>query len=189
MAAQLGVLVKGGDVLERANHLTAIVFDKTGTLTCSRMAVTSVKLFDERVRRPLKADAAQQTHGPRLQLGCPVCIPCGDFPIASGAVLGRTKRGLVLYLSNVHAPRCPSHHASHPFRAWLMQVNKEDALALAAALEVGSDHPIAGAIVVHAQALLAPDSAAPSPMHAQAKVPCLNDTAFVSRLGGSFSGC
>ncbi len=52
VAAQLGVLVKGGDVLERANHLSAVVFDKTGTLTCGRMAVTSVHTFDDRVRAP-----------------------------------------------------------------------------------------------------------------------------------------
>jgi P-type Cu+ transporter len=50
VAAQLGVLVKGGDVLERASQVTAVVFDKTGTLTCGRMAVTSVHTFDERVR-------------------------------------------------------------------------------------------------------------------------------------------
>lgn len=50
VAAQLGVLVKGGDVLERASQVTAVVFDKTGTLTCGRMAVTSVHPFDDRVR-------------------------------------------------------------------------------------------------------------------------------------------
>ena len=33
MAASFGVLIKGGDILERVNHITMIVFDKTGTLT------------------------------------------------------------------------------------------------------------------------------------------------------------
>ena len=33
MAASFGVLIKGGDVLERINGITMIVFDKTGTLT------------------------------------------------------------------------------------------------------------------------------------------------------------
>ena len=38
------------------------------------------------------------------------------------------------------------------------QVRQEDALALAAAIEVGNDHPIASAIVNHAQLLLAPET-------------------------------
>jgi P-type Cu+ transporter len=33
IAASFGVLIKGGDVLERINGITMIVFDKTGTLT------------------------------------------------------------------------------------------------------------------------------------------------------------
>lgn len=38
-----------------------------------------------------------------------------------------------------------------------LQVKQEDVLALAAAIEVGSEHPIASAIVNRAQALLAPE--------------------------------
>lgn len=33
IAASFGVLIKGGDILERINGITMIVFDKTGTLT------------------------------------------------------------------------------------------------------------------------------------------------------------
>jgi Cu+-exporting ATPase len=40
--AQLGVLFKGGEALERLTHLDAIVLDKTGTLTLGRPALEAI---------------------------------------------------------------------------------------------------------------------------------------------------
>jgi cation-transporting ATPase V len=40
--ASMGVLIRGGDVLERSRAVTTVVFDKTGTLTTGEMALTDV---------------------------------------------------------------------------------------------------------------------------------------------------
>lgn len=40
--AQQGILIKGGDALETANKINAIIFDKTGTITKGKPTVTNV---------------------------------------------------------------------------------------------------------------------------------------------------
>lgn len=45
--AKLGILIKGGEVLEAANNISTVVFDKTGTITVGKPVVTDV-FGDER---------------------------------------------------------------------------------------------------------------------------------------------
>jgi len=45
--ASLGILVRGGPALERAQALTDVIFDKTGTLTLGEMRLATVDVSDE----------------------------------------------------------------------------------------------------------------------------------------------
>jgi Cu+-exporting ATPase len=66
--AELGVLIKGGEALERAGGIDVVVLDKTGTLTEGRPAVRSVRpveaVVDEQRLLQLAASVEQQSEHP-----------------------------------------------------------------------------------------------------------------------------
>lgn len=46
-AAKNGLLISGGNIIEKGSHIDTIVFDKTGTLTEGRPELTQIHLFDK----------------------------------------------------------------------------------------------------------------------------------------------
>jgi len=65
--AERGILIKGGEILERAHRISAVVFDKTGTLTEGEASVTDIlplKNWSEREVLEVAARAEQRSEHP-----------------------------------------------------------------------------------------------------------------------------
>ncbi len=60
LAARSGLLFRGGDAIETASRLEAVLFDKTGTLTVGRPLVTAVRVIGAAAGSPAEADQAQR---------------------------------------------------------------------------------------------------------------------------------
>ena len=84
--AELGVLIKGGEALERSQGLDTVVFDKTGTLTEGRPSVQSVL--------PVGADGAGET-ATLLRLAASV-ERHSEHALAEAVVSAARARGLEL---------------------------------------------------------------------------------------------
>ncbi|WP_449061518.1 heavy metal translocating P-type ATPase [Planomonospora algeriensis] len=68
-AAELGILISGGDALEQARRLTAVVLDKTGTITRGRPGVVQVRTAEGVGADELLAYAAAAEIGSEHPLG------------------------------------------------------------------------------------------------------------------------
>jgi Cu+-exporting ATPase len=101
--AELGVLIKGGEALERAGQTDVVVFDKTGTVTEGRPAVESVRLaaddLDQRRLLQMAASVERLSEHPLAEAivlaaeraGVPV-LPAKEFESRTGkGVAGRVE--------------------------------------------------------------------------------------------------
>ncbi|MEW5994648.1 MAG: heavy metal translocating P-type ATPase, partial [Candidatus Zixiibacteriota bacterium] len=57
-AARAGVIIRGGDILERLTKVDTVIFDKTGTLTEGKLAVVDVKVLGNMSEKELVSLAA-----------------------------------------------------------------------------------------------------------------------------------
>ncbi|MCP4338223.1 MAG: heavy metal translocating P-type ATPase, partial [Desulfobulbaceae bacterium] len=93
--AQLGVLVKSGEVLELAQKVSCVVFDKTGTLTLGRPEVTDIHVlagYDETMLLSLAAGAESHSEHPLAEAIIAVAKEKGCIipkPQSFSASLGR----------------------------------------------------------------------------------------------------
>ncbi|MFD9701721.1 heavy metal translocating P-type ATPase [Lentzea sp. NPDC059081] len=94
-AAQLGILVKGPQVLEATRTVDTVVLDKTGTVTTGRMRVDGTASFsgDVDVLRLAGAVEAASEH----PIGVAIAAACDDVPAVTGfeALVGAGARGEV----------------------------------------------------------------------------------------------
>jgi Cu+-exporting ATPase len=67
--AQNGILIKGGEYLETAHKLQAIVFDKTGTLTKGKPSVTDIRVNGKHTEQEMLQLAASAEKGSEHPLG------------------------------------------------------------------------------------------------------------------------
>jgi cation-transporting ATPase V len=89
-----GILIKGGDVLERSKQIDTVVFDKTGTLTQGRMTVTDAIPAEATTRQQLLAYAAAAEAGSEHPVGRAIAAAAPDTPYRASAFRARPGHGV-----------------------------------------------------------------------------------------------
>jgi Cu+-exporting ATPase len=108
--AELGILIRSGEVLERVEQLTTVVFDKTGTLTRGKPALTTVVPLGEQSRERVLQLAASLEYGSGHPLAMAVrdaaegqgltLMPIEDFRSLAGEGVMADVRGEPFWLGN-----------------------------------------------------------------------------------------
>ncbi|XP_056346255.1 copper-transporting ATPase 2 isoform X2 [Oenanthe melanoleuca] len=93
VAAQNGILIKGGKPLEMAHQIKTVMFDKTGTITCGVPKVMRVLLMGDTAVLPLKKELGTESLGYCTDFqaipGCGISCKVGGVE----AILGTAEEG------------------------------------------------------------------------------------------------
>jgi Cu+-exporting ATPase len=111
-AAKFGIILKGGEALESAYRINAIVFDKTGTLTIGKPVVTDVVMLDDKADLKniinLAGSAEQGSEHPlaraiieKAKEGNPSLSAVTDFQAISGMGLSARVNNQIIHIGNM----------------------------------------------------------------------------------------
>ncbi|MEN6300610.1 MAG: heavy metal translocating P-type ATPase, partial [Anaerolineaceae bacterium] len=86
--AQLGILFKSGDALERAGRISTVVFDKTGTITKGQPSVTDIITLDGIDKNEILRLAASVEKGSEHPLSEAIWAEAGNYALSLSAPVG-----------------------------------------------------------------------------------------------------
>ncbi len=108
-AAELGILVRNGEVLEKASRITTVVFDKTGTLTEGKLTIAGVRpvgTTGERLLGQIAAVEANSRHPIAEAIVAETAVrgiapaPCSAFTSIDGKGVRGTVDGKLVAAGN-----------------------------------------------------------------------------------------
>ncbi len=135
--AELGILIKGGEALQRAGDLTTVVLDKTGTVTEGRPVVTDIV-----VRDIVRASGG----------GNPAERASASIDERTGVSMNKHTGEHTDEHTDKHTDKHTDEHTDeHTNEHTDKRARESRLLELVASIEASSEHPLADAIVRYAK--------------------------------------
>ncbi|MGL4622306.1 heavy metal translocating P-type ATPase [Chroococcidiopsis sp.] len=149
MAAERGLLIKGGDVLERVHQLDTVVFDKTGTLTTGHPVVTDCIEVGMREQGALSREQGSRGAGEQRSRGAE-----GEFNSEFRSLLKRRGIPNSEFSSLLQLAAAAESGSIHPLATAIQQEAKQQALSIPAASEFHTAPGLGVSAVVEGQQVL-----------------------------------